>query len=69
MENKKDQQTKFKELLEAANPLVDYLYKNYDKPVKFNILTLANDILFISPSTIWKDIYTLKNIKNPWKKI
>jgi len=58
------------ELIEKRRKFIDdYMYKNYDKPAKVNILTLANDILFISPSTVWKDIYTLKNIKNPWKKI
>lgn len=45
------------------------MYKNYDKPIKVNILTLANDILYLSPSTIWKDIYETKHIKDPWKKI
>lgn len=58
------------ELIEKRREFINnYLYQNYDKPAKFNILTLANDILFISPSTVWKDIYTLRNIKNPWKKI
>jgi len=47
----------------------DYMYKNYDKSIKYNVLTLSNDILFISPSTVWKDIYVLKHIKNPWTKI
>jgi len=58
------------ELIEKRRKFInDYMYKNYDKPVKENILTLANDILYISPSTVWKDIYEEKHIKDPWKKI
>ena len=58
------------ELIEKRRNFIDkYMFDNFDKPIKVNVLTLSHDILFISPSTIWKDIYILKHAKNPWEKI
>lgn len=47
----------------------DYLINNNNKSMKENVLTLSYDILFISQSTIWKDIYATRIINNPWSRI
>lgn len=47
----------------------DYILYNHTKSMKENVLTLSYDILFVSQSTIWKDIYANRFIKNPWIRI
>ena len=58
------------QLIEKRRKFIDeYIHENYDKSMKENVLTLSYDILFISQSTIWKDIYANRIIKNPWMRI